>query len=190
MTLYTSCATYPSNRPSQERKTSFKPSHQGSHAMSMHAPNPQSWQVTNASHMGNLAAGAAHENESHKSNQETQPPTCCIAIPHREAKNPDARLIAAQEAGRAEAAAVLERRMAAMEAVMAARRSAPPVIPDPVKDIMEQMKPSTMSRTAGGPGCGNGSEILFQVSGCNRFLVRYCTFLVKLGDLRRHILEV
>ncbi|MEW5307360.1 MAG: hypothetical protein WDW36_009764 [Sanguina aurantia] len=47
----------------------------------------------------------------------------------REAKNPDARLIAAQEAGRAEAAAVLERRMAAMEAVMAARRSAPPPSP-------------------------------------------------------------
>lgn len=105
-----------------------------------------------------------------------------IAIPHREAKNPDARLIAAQEAGRAEAAAVLERRMAAMEAVMAARRSAPPVIPDPVKDIMEQMKPSTMSRTAGGPGCGNGHEILFQVNGCGRFHVTYCSFLVKPGS--------
>lgn len=54
-----------------------------------------------------------------------------------------------------------------MEAVMAARRSAPPVIIDPVKDIMELMKPSTMIRTAGGPGCGNGHEILFQVRSCN-----------------------
>jgi len=85
------------------------------------------------------------------------------------AKGGDAKVIAAREAMRAESASALERKMAAMQAVMAARRTvlveAETAAPQSkAEQIMEQFKPPAMvSQAVGGAGSGNGYEILFQV---------------------------
>jgi alpha-amylase len=84
-------------------------------------------------------------------------------------KGADAKLVTGKEQQRGEAAANLERKMAAMEAVLAARRT---IMVEPSQDeakkppsvaqMMEQMKPATLQRTSAGPGCGSGYEILYQ----------------------------
>jgi len=81
-------------------------------------------------------------------------------------KGADARTLSARETQRAEAAAALERKMAAMEAVLAARRT---ILAEPEAkkeqasaSIMETMKPPMGARATAGAGCGNGYEILFQ----------------------------
>ena len=90
------------------------------------------------------------------------------------AKGGDERTLVAREAMRAESASALERKMAAMQAVMAARRTvlveaeaaaAPPV--SKAEQMMEAFKPPAMiSQAVGGAGSGNGYEILFQVGSC------------------------
>ena len=81
-------------------------------------------------------------------------------------RNADGKVLAAKETARAEASAVLERKMAAMEAVLAARRT---ILAEPSEKktqlaaaLMEQMKPATGARATSGPGSGNGYEILLQ----------------------------
>ena len=83
------------------------------------------------------------------------------------------------EQARAEAAAVLERKMAAMEAVLAARRQARPVPPSQqleregaqqvdsemaqmAKAMMERMRPPDVEKSTG-PAAGSGYELLLQV---------------------------
>jgi alpha-amylase len=71
---------------------------------------------------------------------------------------------------RQEAAAVLERKMAAMEACLAARRViAVPEQPKTAAEMMaEQMKAAVTAPpaiTSTGPAAGNGYEILLQVKG-------------------------
>lgn len=84
------------------------------------------------------------------------------------AKGADGKALAAREAQRTETAAVLERKMSAMEAVMAARRT---VLVEPEKTepskadrIMQQLAPPPPAgaRAVGGAGPGSGYEILFQ----------------------------
>lgn len=83
-------------------------------------------------------------------------------------KGSEAKILTAREAFRSETAAALERKMSAMEAVMAARRT---ILAEPeakpqvsaAERLMEQLRPPTMSsRAVGGAGTGNGYEILFQ----------------------------
>lgn len=70
-----------------------------------------------------------------------------------------------------EAAAVLERKMAAMEALLVSRRNIAAVeaqqaeqqqTPAVAQQLMEQMQAPT-ARVGSGPGAGNGYEILLQV---------------------------
>lgn len=83
----------------------------------------------------------------------------------------DVTELRSKEAGRVEAAAALERRMAAMEAVLAARRALvlEPAKPekaaeDQMKQKLEQlMAPPKVQAVGSGPACGTGHEILFQV---------------------------
>lgn len=79
-------------------------------------------------------------------------------------KGADSDLLAQRESARAEAAASLERKMAAMEAVLAARRAlAVEVVPKSAADtLQEQMQALTQPKTGTGPACGTGYEILFQ----------------------------
>lgn len=86
------------------------------------------------------------------------------------AKGGDEKIITAREAMRAESASALERKMAAMQAVMAARRTVlveAEVAAAPqskAEQMMEKFKPPAMvSQAVGGAGSGNGYEILFQV---------------------------
>lgn len=76
----------------------------------------------------------------------------------------EAREISTKENARAEAAAALERKMSAMEALLAARRNilAEPAEPQPpsASQLLEQMKPP--QRIGSGAGAGNGFEILLQ----------------------------
>mmetsp|Transcript_26573 Transcript_26573/g.67656 ORF Transcript_26573/g.67656 Transcript_26573/m.67656 type:complete len:709 (-) Transcript_26573:349-2475(-) len=81
-------------------------------------------------------------------------------------KGADARQLAAKETARQEAAAVLERKMSAMEALLVSRRTIQAQVQEPeepkkpsAKDMLEQMKPP---KVGSGPGCGNGYEILLQ----------------------------
>lgn len=82
-------------------------------------------------------------------------------------KGADAKLITSREALRSETAAALERKMSAMEAVMAARRTILAEVEEKPKTMaermMEQLKPPSMgARAVGGAGSGSGYEILFQ----------------------------
>lgn len=77
-------------------------------------------------------------------------------------KNADAKIIAAKEAARAEAAAMLERKMSAMEAVLAARRAVVVEEKPKAETLLEKLKPPTPSRATAGAGSGSGYEILFQ----------------------------
>ncbi len=83
-------------------------------------------------------------------------------------KGADAKTLSAREVLRTETAAALERKMSAMEAVMAARRT---VLVEPEKAqpskaelIMQQLAPPPPlgARAVGGAGPGSGYEILFQ----------------------------
>uniref|UniRef100_A0A383VU35 Alpha-amylase n=1 Tax=Tetradesmus obliquus TaxID=3088 RepID=A0A383VU35_TETOB len=83
------------------------------------------------------------------------------------AKGADGGVIALKDTARQEAAAVLERKMAAMEACLAARRViAVPEQPKTAAEMMaEQMKAAVTappSVTSTGPAAGNGYEILLQ----------------------------
>lgn len=71
-----------------------------------------------------------------------------------------------------DAAAQLERKMAAMEACLAARRVIS-VSPEPPKTAAELMAEQMMAAVAAppaasstGPAAGNGKEVLLQVGGC------------------------
>lgn len=88
-------------------------------------------------------------------------------------KNADATSLAVKESLRSEAAASLERKMAAMEAVLTARRAihaGPVEPPEQGGSILEQMKqmtgaPTTQAPTTTigtGPAAGNGYHVLFQ----------------------------
>eukprot|EP00798_Chlamydomonas_sp_ICE-L_P005880 gene5880-30737_t len=70
------------------------------------------------------------------------------------------------EASRAQAAARLERKMAAMEAVLAARRTQKETTQEPTSPqkeaMMDMMRPASSMPTGTGAGCGTGYEILFQ----------------------------
>ncbi|KAJ9522786.1 hypothetical protein QJQ45_019818 [Haematococcus lacustris] len=86
-------------------------------------------------------------------------------------KGVDARQLAAKESARQEAAAVLERKMSAMEALLVSRRTLGPMVDEKEEaaaaspeskiaaQMMEAMKPQ---RVGSGPGAGNGYEILLQ----------------------------
>ncbi|KAG2436035.1 hypothetical protein HYH02_011747 [Chlamydomonas schloesseri] len=81
------------------------------------------------------------------------------------AGNADSRALQAKEASRTEAAAGLERKMAAMQAVLAARRNLatePEKPKSPTEKLLETLKPPTPARAAAGAGSGSGSEILLQ----------------------------
>lgn len=77
----------------------------------------------------------------------------------------------AKETQRFEAAAGLERKMAAMQAVLAARRT---IVAQPIVEVTPEaaakaavadlMRPMSVARGGVGAGCGNGHEILLQVS--------------------------
>ena len=91
-------------------------------------------------------------------------PHCCEVRPAVSKVKLQPRM---QEAKRREAAALLERKMAAMEAVLAARRKRPPPMPDaasepePVAEkMLEQLKPPDKKST--GPAAGSGYELLLQ----------------------------
>ncbi|GLI71249.1 hypothetical protein VaNZ11_016372 [Volvox africanus] len=79
--------------------------------------------------------------------------------------NADLRLVQAKEAVRTEAAAGLERKMAAMQAVLAARRNLA-AIPEKQKSqaekLLDTLKPPAPARAAAGAGSGSGYEILLQ----------------------------
>ncbi|GIM08991.1 hypothetical protein Vretimale_12884 [Volvox reticuliferus] len=81
------------------------------------------------------------------------------------ATNADLRLVQAKEAVRTEAAAGLERKMAAMQAVLAARRNLA-AIPEKQKSqaekLLDTLKPPAPTRAAAGAGSGSGYEILLQ----------------------------
>ncbi|KAG1659688.1 hypothetical protein FOA52_004327 [Chlamydomonas sp. UWO 241] len=82
-------------------------------------------------------------------------------------KGAEAKELGAREALRTETAALLERRMGAMEAVMAARRTAlvetTKAEPTAAEKIMQLMTPPEMGAMAvGGAAAGSGYEILFQ----------------------------
>ncbi|KAK9915375.1 hypothetical protein WJX75_008171 [Coccomyxa subellipsoidea] len=75
----------------------------------------------------------------------------------------DAQALAAKETERAEAAAVLERRMAAMEAVLVARRT--PISeakPEAARGPGADLRFQAGGATASGPALGNGYEIILQ----------------------------
>ncbi|KAJ9522476.1 hypothetical protein QJQ45_008233 [Haematococcus lacustris] len=86
-------------------------------------------------------------------------------------KGVDARQLSAKESARQEAAAVLERKMSAMEALLVSRRTLGPMVDEKEEaaaaspeskiaaQMMEAMKPQ---RVGSGPGAGNGYEILLQ----------------------------
>ncbi|KXZ47781.1 hypothetical protein GPECTOR_33g663 [Gonium pectorale] len=78
----------------------------------------------------------------------------------------DSRLLQAKEAARTEAAAGLERKMAAMQAVLAARRNLAAVEKEKPKSqaekLLDTLKPPAPTRAAAGAGSGSGSEILLQ----------------------------
>ncbi|GFR49731.1 hypothetical protein Agub_g11888 [Astrephomene gubernaculifera] len=80
------------------------------------------------------------------------------------ASNADARLLQSREASRTEAAAALERKMAAMQAVLAARRTAvqPQKQKTPAEKLLDTLKPPAPARAAAGAGSGSGYEILLQ----------------------------
>jgi alpha-amylase len=86
---------------------------------------------------------------------------------------------ATTEQARQEAAAVLERKMAAMEAVLAARRMpvtpvATPPMPEPeaaVDQVMQQMQTQMPTNVSTGPAAGDGHELILQVC-TTRALVR------------------
>lgn len=82
-------------------------------------------------------------------------------------KGADAKIITLRENLRAETAAALERKMSAMEAVMAARRTILAEVEEKPKTVAERMMeqfmpPSAGARAVGGAGSGSGYEILFQ----------------------------
>jgi len=84
-----------------------------------------------------------------------------------QAKKADSGVISVKEAARQEAAALLERKMAAMEAVLASRRTFL-AAPEPPKTAAEQLAEQMMAAVAPpkpsstGPGAGDGYEILLQ----------------------------
>ncbi|KAF8066365.1 AMY2 [Scenedesmus sp. PABB004] len=83
------------------------------------------------------------------------------------AKGADGGLIALKDTARQEAAALLERRMAAMEACLAARRViVAPEAPKTAAELMEEQMKAAVSApppvTSTGPAAGNGYEILLQ----------------------------
>lgn len=77
----------------------------------------------------------------------------------------DTSQLAVKEAERTEAAAGLERKMAAMEAVLAARRTvlAPPQPKSPAQELADQMNAlMAPAPVSGGPAAGTGYEIVLQ----------------------------
>ncbi len=81
-------------------------------------------------------------------------------------KGADVRVLAAKETARQEAAAVLERKMSAMEALLVSRRTLAAELVEPAPpstaQLMEQMLKPQARPAGSGPGAGNGYEILLQ----------------------------
>jgi hypothetical protein len=68
------------------------------------------------------------------------------------------------QAQRSEASALLERKMAAMEALLTSRRSLLEAPPPAEAALPAFMQPPPSPAKTGGPGAGNGYEIILQVS--------------------------
>ncbi len=80
-------------------------------------------------------------------------------------KGADNGILAAKETARQEAAAALERKMSAMEALLVSRRAlAVQPEADQAPAMSTLLEPPRVAATGSGPGAGDGYEILLQVS--------------------------